>query len=188
MYKLILPYLFACVISLAIIGCNGNRNYQTGIDNELQKIILTYIAENDIDVKSKIVVTQWVVTPNDRTDIYISNANSQIYKDIRFAPSYYSIIEDEVVVFIYSNIEPLIIRESADIVDEVDAVLASLAIDLPPDTGNFYHAPTWWYSSCLDNGQVIKKIHPLEYNFVPCGYAILQDSAVADSLKLIKIK
>jgi hypothetical protein len=178
---------FGVMLTCLIISCaQKEKKYEVEVDRDIEKIILSYIKGNNLDLKSKVVATSWVVTPNDRTDVYISNINSNSYKNIKYSPSYYSVLDTGVVVFVFTNIENLIDKKSNAIVTEIDNLLISQNIVLKPDSGNFYYAPTWLYSSCGEQHTLIKKLPPFEYNFVPCGYVLLQDTVKKDSLYIMR--
>lgn len=69
---------------------------------------------NNIDRKNKVVTTEWIVNPHDKTEIFISNTHTDLYKKTNYTPSYYSVLKDGTVVFVYTNVESLIVRETDD--------------------------------------------------------------------------
>src|SRR6186713_1549978 len=102
---------------LFIANCSEvKKNHNVNIDKQVSDLIFSYVKENNINIKTKIIITHWVTTPYERSDIYISNTIFAEYKDLKFAPSYYSILQDGTVVFIYSNLERLIDRNSNEMI------------------------------------------------------------------------
>jgi hypothetical protein len=169
---------------LLLSSCmGGEKRYFARIDEQISKSILAYTMENNVDIKSNVIVTQWVVTPFERTDIYISSTNAANYKARKGAPTYYCTLDDGTIVFIYSNVERLIDRNVDKLIEEIDFTLEKYDVDLTSDTANFYYAPTWLYTNCSDTTILQKKIPALEYATIPCDYVLLQDSSYMLQLK-----
>lgn len=178
--------LIGLILFLAIRCGEIENEYLVDIDQETSKVILSYIKENNIDTQTKVIVTRWVITPFERSDIYISNTYSANYKELESAPSYYCILKNGTVVFIYTNLERLIDRGSNKVVDEINQVLRRHEVKLEPDSAHFYYAPTWLYSVCGNTKAIQKKIPALEYTTIPCDYVLLQDTVTKNTLQLIK--
>jgi hypothetical protein len=182
----ILFYLI--IIQFFITSCNENENRFTAeLNDSAKQAIISYARENKIDLRSKVITTDWVV--NDyRTDIYISNLNTQLYKKRENTPVYFSVVNDSIIVFIYAGVEKVISRNTDKIISEIDKTLVKHKVQLNPDSGHFYRAPTWLYTSCGEKNRIEKKLPPLEYNFIPCGYTLMQDTVRKDSLYVLKEK
>lgn len=176
------------LVGLIIISCQkAETKYSTELDSSIKKVIISYVKENSIDLKSKIVTVEWSVTDY-RTDIYISNSNIELHKKPENTPIYYSVVDENAVVFIYSGIERFVSRDTREITREIDELLLTRNIQLSPDSGHFYRAPRWLYTSCENKSKLSKKIPPFEYNYIPCGYTLLQDTSILDSLYIVKNK
>ena len=170
------------LLALMILSCEQKtNNYLVELNDSTKSKIKSYVQDNNVDLKSKVISTQWVVN-GDRTDIYITNLDSKLYLKLEFTPTYYSVIEDDIIVFIYSGIEQSILRNNYDEVSEINVLLDQYQVNLKNDSANFYYAPTWLYSICPESSELIKKIDPMEYNFIPCNYKLLQDTIRNDSL------
>jgi hypothetical protein len=154
-------------------------------DESTKQVISSYVKENNIDIKSKVVTANWVVNA-DRTDLYISNSFTQMDKDGKDIPLYYSVVNDSIIVFVYSGLEYLISRKKQEILVEINEVLSKHKVSLSIDSGYFYHPPTWLYSVCEGNSKIIKKSHALERFHIPCGYSLFFDQQKQDSLYVLQ--
>lgn len=182
-------YFYVVIIFLIIAACSNSTSnkFEVELNDSVKQVILAYIKENNIDSKAKVITTDWIVSDY-RTDVYISNIQSKLYQKTVYTPTYYSIIDGDVVVFIYTGIEAIMIKNTDEILYEIDDVLIKLQVELSPDSGDFYYARSWQYSTCNEESILIKKLPPFEYNFIPCGYKLLQDSIFKDSLYVVKRK
>jgi len=188
--NLILLKAFCFLLLLGLMNCSLKKEnqFEVQLDIGLENVILGYMRENNVDTKNKVIVTEWKVTPNDRTDIYISNMATDLYSQAKYAPSYYASLENGSVIFIYTNVENLMVRETKLITTEIQDLLLMRKISLKTDSGYQYFAPTWLYTYCAGNSSVVKKLNPLDYDFIPCDYIIRQDSVVTDSVYVMKKK
>lgn len=172
-----------------IVSCETpNKNeFEVELSEELEDVITNYALENNIDENSKVLTSEWVVHPNDKLEIYISNMATDLYKKKNYTPTYYCLLKSGSIVFIYSNLEGLIDRETASIHRELNQILLTNGVHLEPDRGYDYSAPTWKYSSCPGKpSTLLKKIDPMEYSFIPCGYVLRQHPIRTDSLYIMK--
>jgi len=178
-----------CLLTFTLTCCfiKKGSTFEVKLDNELQEILVDYLKENNIDSNRKVIITEWVVNPNDKIDVYISNINTDLYRKKKYTPSYYATLRNGAVVFIYTNVESLIDRDIQPILIEIEDLLKEKAVTLKSDSGFQYSAPTWLYTSCSGGiNKVTKKLNPLEYNFIPCGYALRQDTLKADSIYILR--
>jgi hypothetical protein len=183
----LIKFVYLVAIVLIITGCpyNVKERYSIELNDSIKQVISTYVEENNIDVKSKIITTEWIV--NDyRTNVYISNLYSKLYEKEGHTPTYYAIIDNKIIVLIYAGIEKAIFKKTDEILGEIDYLVQKNQIKLSLDTGYFYYAPTWLYSVCGEESKLVKKFPPFEYNFIPCGYTLLQDTVRKDSLFVIR--
>jgi hypothetical protein len=179
------------LIVLFALGCNGDREnkFQVELHEDLEKIINGYVLENGVDINRKIITTEWNVVVPDRTDIYISNSNTDLFLVKGNSPTYYAELKTGVIVFIYTNIERLVERDVRLLNTEIKEILRKNEITLNPFTRRTYSAPTWLITSCPGRTtEVTKVICPLEYSFVPCGYSIRKDSVRRDSLYIHRLE
>jgi hypothetical protein len=181
--------IFSLSLSIALTCCvePQDKEFEVRLSRELEEVITSYMRENDIGRNNKIITTEWIVSPYDKTEVYISNMNTDLYKKNAHTPTYYCVIENGPIIFVYSNIEGLITRETASILEELDNTLEKEGIRLAPDRGYDYSAPTWKYTLCAgEPGSISKSIDPMEYSVIPCGYSLRQDTSRTDSLYVIK--
>ena len=180
--------LMSVLLSFALLSCSErDNNFRVDLDGNLRKVIEAYVEEKGIAKNKKVIVTDWNVTVEGRIDILISNLNTDLYRDNTNAPTYYSELPNGIVVFIYTNVENALSRNSTEIVAEIDQVLLRNNIVLEPYKQLQYSAPTWRVTKCPDNGyRLTTELDPFEYQFVPCNYILRQDSVKSDSLYVIK--
>ena len=183
-----LNFIYLIGGTLIIASCAEKKSrFFVALDQSTNEVILSYVKDNNIDLKSKVITTYWVV--NDyRTDVYVSNSYAQLYKKPENAPTYYSIINENIVVFLYVGIERIISRDTHEITKEIDELLRKREVRLSPDSGYFYHAPKWLYTTFGEKNRLVKKLPPYEYNFIPYDYAVLQDTTKKDSLYILNRK
>jgi len=175
-----------CTLLLSIVSCRQEKGrFATEFDDSTKQVIMSYVKENNIDIKSKVVTANWIVN-TDRTDIYISNLFTQMNIDGKDIPLYYSVVNDSIIVFVYSGLENLISRNKQEILIEINEVLSKQKVSLSIDSGYFYHPPTWLYTTCEGNSKIVKKAHALERFYIPCGYSLFLDEQRQDSLYIIQ--
>jgi hypothetical protein len=180
------PPLTVLLFGILVWSCGQNdARFRVVLDGVSQRAILLYLAQNKIDTRSQVVTTTWN-TGTSRSDIYISNTS--ILPRPNRVPTYYSIIQDSIVVFIYFGVEKAIERNTRQIDSEIQEVLATRQIKLEPDSGRFSHRQTWLYSSCGDDHYIIKTMSAFERDFLPCSYALMQDSSRYDSIYVVRRK
>lgn len=169
LYNLLLVVLF-------VISCDHKRNdFILELDDSAKQMITQYVKENNIDVKARVITTDWVVS-NYRTDIYITNSFTQLNDTVGNVPTYYSILADSIVVFVYTGLERISTRNNRKISLEIEDVLDAYDVKLKSDRSDLYHEPRWLYTRCNNTSKLLKETSPLELLSIPCGYMLLYDT------------
>ncbi len=170
----LLKSLAALLMLLTIISCQKKKSsYVISLDDSLKQAIIHYVSENDINLKSTVIITDWVANPY-RTDVYILNSSQQFINDPSQIPTYYSIISDSIVVFIYSGVERSISRDTQELSNEIRYLLIEKNIKLKPDNGYLTHTQTWLYTVCEGNGELIKEPAVSDPFYIPCRDVFLR--------------
>lgn len=160
--------VFTSFIFLISSSCQEKGNlYYVSLGDSVQYAIKNYITENHINVKSRVITTDWMSNPY-RTDIYISNTSKQSINDQANIPSYYSVVSDSILVLVYSGVEAGIARNTQIIQQEMKAHLVERGIELQPDNKNVTHTKTWLYSLCGDRGKLIRETSIKDLYYIPC--------------------
>lgn len=169
-------YMPALLAALAIISCQkSNSTSAVVLDDSLKQAITRYVSENDIDLKSTIIITDWVANPY-RTDVYILNSSHQFFNEPSKLPTYYSIIYDSIVVFIYSGLERSIGRDTEELSEEIRDLLIKKNVKLEPDSGNIIHTRTWLLTVCEGESELIREPAVSDLFYIPCRDVFLRDT------------
>lgn len=166
--KLIYSLGLASFLLLAVISCKQKRNvYFVSFNDSIQQAIRSYVNENNIDLDSTIIVTDWVVNPY-RTDVYISNSFRSFKDNPHYTPSYYSLISDSIITLVYTGVESSVTRDTQDISSEIEGLLINKHVKLKLDGEYVDHVKTWLYSSCSSNGKLVKSPSRSDLFYIPC--------------------
>ena len=66
--------LVTLFVGLTLMSCErSNSDHVVSFNDSLKHAITQYVNENHIDLKSRVIVTDWITNPY-RTDVYISNS------------------------------------------------------------------------------------------------------------------
>jgi len=164
---------------------NSDDQFYVTLDPVIRNVVTSYVTENKIDLKSRVINLR-CVSSNYRTDFIISSTGVKRYSTTHNAPTYYSVVADSAVVFLYTGYERFI-KDGPIIVAELDRVLASRKIDLNDDLLVLEHSPRWKYSICNDTTELRKESSSVyDRDEIPCGYVLRQDSVAADSFIVVK--
>lgn len=155
------------------------KNFMISLDDSIKQAILDYIKENDINLDSRIITTDWVANPY-RTDIYISNSLHQFDEGSAQLPTYYSIVYDSIVVFVYSGVERSVDRDTRELYSELMDILAETNVKLAPDRGNIVHSNTWLFTVCGEASQIIRRPSTSDLFYIPCRGVLMSDTLVND--------
>ncbi len=181
-------YLLTITLVISIASCRSQKKrFAIELNDSIKYAVLEYVRENNVDIKSKVITTRWVVNTF-RTDVYISNSFKKFGEEQTGVPAYYSILDESIVVFLYSGVEGSISRNTKAISTEVEDILNRYQIKLSSNDSSFYRPSTWLYTFCDGKSELIKKSYPFERYYIPCGYSLKQDSIRQDSLFIMKIK
>lgn len=173
--KLFFIQLVAIIAVLTVISCKRDRNdLRVSLDDSLQLAIRTYVQENNIDVNSSVITTDWVVNPY-RTDVYISATSKGIDNSIHNVPTYYSVASDSIIVLIYSGVERGVIRNTEKVSEEIKDLLAKKDVKLMADSVSVSRQLTWLYSSCGEKRELITEPSISDLLYVPCRDFVSQN-------------
>ena len=176
MKSLLLKCLAILLMALTIISCQRSSSTNAvSLDDLVNQAIVRYVSENNIDLKTRVITTDWVANPY-RTDVYISNSFHQLIDIPSHVPTYYSIISDSIVVFVYSGVERSIGRDTQELSKEIRDVLTDKNVKLEPDNGNIIHTRTWLYTVCEGNGELIREPAVSDLFYIPCRNVFLRDT------------
>jgi hypothetical protein len=182
--KVIIAYFFL-LVAFACLS-QGDKpeegSYFIKISNKkLIESIRQYVFENKIDCSEKIITVE--VVGNDNQVFLIASEISEVHTYDQ-APTFYSTIDDKVIVFIYTGAESLIDKESQMlIVNGINRLLKAQNVRLQK-FGKTYSRPVWRLVKCGNEYMLEKEVQPFVLNHIPCGYSIEQDSIRLDSLIL----
>lgn len=177
MRSLLLKCLAASLMILTIISCQKSTSSTSAVslDDSVQQAIIRYVNENDVDLKSTVIITDWVANPY-RTDVYILSSSHEFMDSQSHMPTYYSIISDSIVVFVYSGVERSIGRDTQVLSKEIRDLLTEKNVTLEPDNGNIIHTRTWLYTVCDGNGELIREPAVSDLFYIPCRNIVLRDT------------
>ena len=181
MRPIFLIRISAILLMLSAISCEKkSNNHRVELDDSIKHVIIQYVKENNIDVRSRLITTDWVVNTF-RTDVYISNSFRHLDDSLHDEPTYYAVLSDSIVVLVYTGIENTVVRNTQEISSEIKFVLDKNNLRLRPDDGNFYHEPKWVYTLCDRSNLLVKKSSAFELFHIPFGYMLLHDTVRNDS-------
>lgn len=176
MKSLLLKCLAALLMALAFTSCQRpNSTNAVSLDDSVKQAVIRYVSENNINLKTRVITTDWVANPY-RSDVYISNSSHQLIDSPSHMPTYYSIISDSIVVFIYSGVERSIARDTRELSKEIRNLLTEKNVKLEPDDGNIIHTRTWLYTVCEGNGELIREPAVSDLFYIPCRNVFLRDT------------
>lgn len=169
-----------------LLSCQTEKtDHFVSLNDSLKNVISNYVESNNLDIKTKVISIRYSIG-EERTDIYITNINNEIYKERDFTPYFYSVLDNGTVVLVYTGFESIFFYDASGIENEITDLIDQYGVKLEGSTESFYYAPTWKYSQCFGSASLSKKMDPLEYDFIPCGYRLIQDTTKTDSLFLVK--
>ena len=172
----LLKCLAALLMLLTITSCQKKKNnYVKSLNDSVKQAIMLYVNENDINLESRIITTDWVANPY-RTDVYISNSFNQLNDSSSHMPTYYSIISDSIIVFIYSGVERSIGRDTQELTNEIRDLLNEKNVKLKPDSGYINHKHTWLYTACGERSELIRTPAASDLFYIPCRDVLLGDT------------
>jgi hypothetical protein len=140
---------------MSIISCQNEKSlYYIKLNDSIEHAIRSYASENNINLKSRVITTDWIVNPY-RTDVYISNTFQQFLNKPDHVPTYYSIVSDSIIVLVYTGIESEMVRNTQAIQKEMGNLLNQSDTELQPDKETTTHVKTWLFSSCEGNSAIL---------------------------------
>lgn len=177
------------IIIQSISSCNAqteSSSFKVQISDEfVAETVRQYIIENKIDIKKKIITIRAEV--GTKKVFEITDYFSALYKESRFTPTYYAILDNSIVVLVFTRVEQTFKRDHTQIIKEIDKVLEIYKIVLSKEIHLNYNAPVWSVvEQCDGEYEVNKNVTPFRFESIPCGYSIVRDSVKLDSLMLIK--
>ena len=151
-----------------IVSCQRTqKDYFVTLDDPIRDAIKSYVRENKVDINSRVITTDWVVNPY-RSDVYISNASRQFADSLNSVPSYYSLVSDSIVIFVYSGVEKGITRNTRGITTEINDLLAKRHAKLVTENEHAYYKYTWLFTICNGNGKLVREPSISDLFYIPC--------------------
>ena len=168
---------------LWVLSCRdrGTVEYRHRVQlkDSIDGIVKDYVRENNVRINEVFITLKHIGFNNRR--LLLTNVNSRTY-DTLFVPSAYSVVDDSIIVLIYSGIESYYNHHNS-IIEELDLTFHDLNIVLKP-IGSKYDAPTWIATDCNGEIKISKKQSPFIVTELPCNYLVKRDSLKLDSLFL----
>ena len=177
------------IVLMSAISCTEQPKQLGEFEVELEDqfvadAVRKYVQENNIDFKKKVIT---IKAETGLKEVFtISNEVAPLYKT-NFTPTYYGILDDQIVFFVFTQVESTFKTKKSTVIYEIDGVLVRHGALLSANENLTYSAPVWRVvQECNDRYTLNKSVSPFEFDTLPCGYAIVRDSVKLDSIKLIK--
>jgi hypothetical protein len=184
--KIIFPYLIVLISAISCIEQPKQlEQFKVELDDQfIQDAIRKYVHENNIDLEKKVITIKAQIGL--KKVFTITDEPAALYRT-NFIPTYYGILDDQIVFFVFTQVESKFRTKKSTVVEEIDEFLTRHGTVLSANGNLTDSAPVWRVIEECDNSyRLTKNVSPFEFETLPCGYTIVRDSVKLDSVMLIK--